>query len=253
MSEKVINPGDFQVFTFEDGQKLRIIVEDGKPLFLANDVCKALGYGNPWDALSKHCNEKGLAKREVLTEGGNQLKNFIDEANVYRLIMRSKLPKAEEFQDWVCGVVLPSIRKTGKYEREDGKKPAQEKIYRINELREWLFHHGFNNSRPKSSPLIPSRILLKSMEAMGLVYKDVKNRNWVATHYAIENNFCVNVPVKRFVTFTRDGRVSKTNTRFAFAVTEAGANEYAHELVRLAKKYKVHTPVQTKLLQDPVK
>lgn len=40
---------------------------------------------------------------------------FIPEGEVYRLIMRSKLPEAEKFQDWVCEVVLPSIRKHGAY------------------------------------------------------------------------------------------------------------------------------------------
>lgn len=37
------------------------------------------------------------------------------EGEVYRLTMKSKLPDAEKFQDWVCDEVLPSIRKTGGY------------------------------------------------------------------------------------------------------------------------------------------
>jgi len=40
---------------------------------------------------------------------------FIPEADVFRLIMKSRLPQAEQFQDWVCGDVLPSIRKHGGY------------------------------------------------------------------------------------------------------------------------------------------
>jgi len=40
---------------------------------------------------------------------------FIPESEVYRLVMRSKLPDAEKFQDWVCEEVHPSIRKTGVY------------------------------------------------------------------------------------------------------------------------------------------
>lgn len=32
---------------------------------------------------------------------------------MYRLVMRSNLPKAIEFQDWFCEEVTPSIRKTG--------------------------------------------------------------------------------------------------------------------------------------------
>ncbi|QAT90315.1 baculovirus repeated ORF [Spodoptera exempta nucleopolyhedrovirus] len=43
---------------------------------------------------------------------------FITEAGVYALIMRSKLPAAEEFQRWLFEEVLPELRKTGKYNIE---------------------------------------------------------------------------------------------------------------------------------------
>lgn len=41
---------------------------------------------------------------------------YINEAGAYRLIMRSQMELAEEFQDWVTDTVLVSIRKHGKYE-----------------------------------------------------------------------------------------------------------------------------------------
>ena len=40
---------------------------------------------------------------------------YVNEQNLYKVIMRSDKPQAEPFQDWVCGEVLPSIRKTGGY------------------------------------------------------------------------------------------------------------------------------------------
>lgn len=48
---------------------------------------------------------------------GGQVRHVqvIPERDVYRLIMRSKMPEAEKFEDWVVGEVLPSIRKTGSY------------------------------------------------------------------------------------------------------------------------------------------
>ena len=49
------------------------------------------------------------------TPGGKQETTIIDEAGVYSLVMRSKLPKAEQFQEWVTSEVLPAIRKTGGY------------------------------------------------------------------------------------------------------------------------------------------
>mgnify|MGYP000175800114 FL=1 len=41
--------------------------------------------------------------------------NFIPEGDVYRLIIRSKLPAAEKFELWVFDEVIPTIRKTGGY------------------------------------------------------------------------------------------------------------------------------------------
>ncbi len=108
-----------QTFAFE-AYDIRIIVENGEPLFCASDVCKALGYGNPSEALRKHCVEGGITKRDTPTSSGVQPMTYINEPNLYRLITRSKMPHAVKFQDWVFEEVLPTIRKTGTY----GKPPA---------------------------------------------------------------------------------------------------------------------------------
>lgn len=108
-----------QTFAFE-AYDIRIIVENGEPLFCASDVCKALGYGNPSEALRKHCVEGGITKRDTPTSSGVQPMTYINEPNLYRLITRSKMPHAVKFQDWVFEEVLPTIRKTGTY----GKTPA---------------------------------------------------------------------------------------------------------------------------------
>lgn len=115
-----------QNYSFESSN-VRIIVEDGEPLFCASDVCKALGYSNARDAMRVHCAEKGVVKRDTPTSGGVQAMAYIDERNLYRLVMRSKLPSAEKFQDWVCGEVLPSIRKTGKYATNQLEAPKSYK------------------------------------------------------------------------------------------------------------------------------
>lgn len=94
---------------------VRIIEENNEPLFCAKDVCDILGYANANGAISKHCREKGVAKRDTLTTGGVQSMAYIDEGNLYRLIAKSKLPAAELFEVWVFDEVLPSIRKKGSY------------------------------------------------------------------------------------------------------------------------------------------
>ncbi len=109
---------EITTFNFDD-QNVRIIVDaGGNPLFCAADVCSALGYGNSREALRKHCKSEGVTKCDTPTNSGIQSIAYIDERNLYRLVMRSKLESAERFQDWVCGEVLPTIRKTGAYSRQ---------------------------------------------------------------------------------------------------------------------------------------
>lgn len=105
---------EIQKFNFDSENirvNIRIKVENGEPWFCASDVCYVLGFSNGRDAISKHCRQKGVAKCDTLTGGGIQNLTYINESNLYRLIMRSKLESAEQFQDWVTETVLPSIRK----------------------------------------------------------------------------------------------------------------------------------------------
>ena len=105
---------NLQIFNNEKFGRVRIIMSDeNKPMFLANDVAKSLGYIRTADAISAHC--KGVAVLPTPTDGGVQKVKYIPESDVYRLVMRSKLPQAEQFQDWVCNEVLPTIRKHGAY------------------------------------------------------------------------------------------------------------------------------------------
>ena len=95
-----------------------IQTENGKVLFKATDVAKALGYVETAKAVRTHC--KGVSVLDTPSENQfgavvMQPTRYITEADIYRLVMRSKLPEAEKFQDWVCEEVLPSIRKHGAY------------------------------------------------------------------------------------------------------------------------------------------
>lgn len=103
-----------QTFNF-DTKKVRILFDNGEHWWCASDVCSILCYKNGPKAISDHCKTKGITKRYTLTNGGNQLLTYIDEPNLYRLIMHSKNKEAEKFQDWVSSEVLPQIRKTGSY------------------------------------------------------------------------------------------------------------------------------------------
>ena len=113
------------VFQNEQFGQVRTIDEKGKIYFCGGDVTKALGYSNPRDAIARHCKREGVVKRDGVSITKNQYGKeteqnveltFIDEGNLYRLITHSKLPEAERFETWVFDEVLPTIRKTGKFE-----------------------------------------------------------------------------------------------------------------------------------------
>lgn len=104
---------DMMIFNNPDFGEVRTLEENGVVLFCGTDVAKALGYAVPRKALFDHC--KGVLKRNVPTNGGEQEMSFIPESDLYRLVFRSKLPTAEAFTDWVTGEVLPTIRKHGAY------------------------------------------------------------------------------------------------------------------------------------------
>ncbi len=104
------------VFQNEQFGQVRTIDENGKIYFCGKDAATALGYADYGKAIRLHCKLKGRVNRPILTNGGEQQMSFIDESNLYRLITHSKLPEAEKFESWVFDEVLPSIRKTGKYE-----------------------------------------------------------------------------------------------------------------------------------------
>jgi prophage antirepressor-like protein len=97
---------------------VRVLLVDGEPWFVAGDVCRELGYQRSRDAISQHC--KGAVKRRLPTAGGEQDVTLIPERDIYRLVMRSKLPGAVQFEEWVVGEVLPAIRKTGGYAMHAG-------------------------------------------------------------------------------------------------------------------------------------
>ena len=104
-----------QVFSFKEGRKVRSLMRDGNPWFVAKDVCDVLEIQNSRDTVAKLLpeNEKGVDT--IYTLGGNQTVQIVNEPGLYRLVFQSRKPEAEAFKTWVFTVVLPSIRKTGSY------------------------------------------------------------------------------------------------------------------------------------------
>lgn len=106
----------FEFFESENFGRLEILLINGKIYFPATESAKTLGYSNPQKAIRDHCLEDGCTIRSVIDRlGRTQQKKYINEGNLYRLIVKSKLPSAHKFEKWVFDEVLPSIRHTGSY------------------------------------------------------------------------------------------------------------------------------------------
>ena len=109
-----------QQFHNEEFGSLDILMIDDKPYFPATECAAILMYSNPQKAIRDHCREDGCTNRSVIDRlGRKQEKKYINEGNLYRLIIRSRLPEAERFEKWVFDEVLPTIRKHGAYATYD--------------------------------------------------------------------------------------------------------------------------------------
>jgi prophage antirepressor-like protein len=110
-------------FKFES-HEVRTVIVDGEPVWVAKDVCEVLGLTNVKMALAK-VNEKHLKSIRLISGGQTREMLAIDEAGLYRLILRSDKPQAEPFMEWVTSEVLPAIRKTGQYVAPQQPKHGQ--------------------------------------------------------------------------------------------------------------------------------
>ncbi len=114
-----------------DASNVRVIDRNGEPWFVARDVADILGYSWPANAVKLHCKSPEILKvgdLPTLTAIPNRGLTIIPERDVYRLIMRSKLPAAERFEEWVVGGVAKHDPETG-----------------------WWFHHDHPRAIPMRS------------------------------------------------------------------------------------------------------
>ncbi len=102
-------------YLFEDAQLVRSLEKDGNPWFVAVDVCQVLEVKNTSDAIDRLDEDE---KADIVLNDNTQNRSFliINESGLYSLIMSSRKPAAKRFRKWVTSEVLPTLRKTGRYE-----------------------------------------------------------------------------------------------------------------------------------------
>lgn len=209
------NQIQFSTFNFKNSPVRTITDPNSEIWFCGTDVCDILGYTNSRKALQDHCKVSGVTKRYISYPSGRKEAIFINEPNLYRLIIKSRKPEAEPFEAWVFEEVLPQIRKTGKYEIQlPEPEPTINIELTVNEWRNlvnvWAlftryedsvsfllksvapFIHGhpfssaqFNHSRAKPALIETVPTIKKIMEKLPKAVKFHESRNQISHKYGL--------------------------------------------------------------------
>lgn len=108
---------ELQIFNNSEFGQIRTVIVDSEPMFCLADVCKALEITHITDVKNR-LKQDGVGTAEVIDNiGRKQNATFINESNLYKTIFQSRKESAERFTEWVTSEVLPSIQKTGSYQK----------------------------------------------------------------------------------------------------------------------------------------
>lgn len=121
MMNEVMERNQIQMFSKDEFGKIRTVILNGEPWFVAKDVCDILEVNNSRQAMTRL--EEFEKNTVILNDGnkGNPNITVISESGFYALVLSSRKPIAKPFRIWVTSEVLPSIRKTGVYQTSSNK------------------------------------------------------------------------------------------------------------------------------------
>lgn len=178
---------------------IRTVTINGEPWFIAGDVCKALFISNYTAALTRlEDDEHTLVNSAGIPGAKNPQMRIVSEAGLYSLVLGCRKPEAKAFKRWVTHEVLPSIRKTGKYEVGAPKTHAEalralanqielaEKQQRMLELarpivvKDKMFRSAqgcFNHRNAANSINVPSQKFSAWLIEAGHFYRDRRHRD----------------------------------------------------------------------------
>jgi len=188
--------------------EVRVVMRDGKPWWVARDVCGVLGIRNSRDALSRlDDDEKNTV---ALTDGnrGNPNVAIVNESGLYTLILSSRKPEAKAFKRWITHEVLPQIRETGIYSADDDTLIARALVVATQKL------EALKPMAEKYEYFMKADNSLSFLEA-GKVFRTGRNRLFellrnegVLTKRTGHNGRYTNVPYQRYEKYF-DVRVSE--------------------------------------------
>ena len=171
-SAKKSNASSLKIFENTYFGEIRVAGTSENPLFCLADVCKAIGIANARDVRNRLDEDDVVLTDTIDGMGRTQKANFVTEAGLYDVIIRSDSEKAKPFRKWVTSEVLPSIRKTGSYYIEKPKYSLEDKLTWIKGVKEILNLNDVSTlgllkkiGDPIELPLpdyVPSKGILKS-------------------------------------------------------------------------------------------
>lgn len=171
-SAKKSNASSLKIFENASFGEIRVAGTSENPLFCLADVCKAIGIANARDVRNRLDEDDVVLTDTIDSMGRTQQANFVTEAGLYDVIIRSDSEKAKPFRKWVTSEVLPSIRKTGYYYIEKPKYSLEDKLTWIKGVKEILNLNDVSTlgllkkiGDPIELPLpdyVPSKGILKS-------------------------------------------------------------------------------------------
>lgn len=101
--------------------KIKCVFSNGAMWLFAEDICRALKLSNPGAASHTSMldsTERRTARINTPSGRGGGTAILISESGLYKMILRSNLPEAKPYQDWVTKEVLLSIRRTSTFVAE---------------------------------------------------------------------------------------------------------------------------------------
>lgn len=117
---------ELRIFNNADFGDVRTVEKDENIWFVGKDVAEALGYARTADAVKAHIDADDKGVCVLPTPGGRQETTIINESGLYSLVLSSKLPSAKAFKRWITSEVIPSIRKTGSYNKPSKQPTTQQ-------------------------------------------------------------------------------------------------------------------------------
>lgn len=199
------NMNQIQMFTNEIFGNVRATEINGDVWMVGKDVAVALGYKDPNDAINTHCREDGVVKHPLIDSLGRKQKaKYINQRNVIRLIMRSKLKQAELFQDWVEDEIIPSVLATGEYKYK--KKEEKQKFNPLQECALIVF--GENSSDVEKVNALNNLHKISIMQGERMICDDSmitipQIREMVYKHYGDELDEKGAIISETFIEFNR--------------------------------------------------